>query len=104
MNEILTTPSHDVTSHRWCIQVDNLRCRDDRQRHALAEAGALVFDVLRLWLKIITPDAHVVEPVGMPVRQILFIRRSDMRRFSQVWGGKMISNLRSDHTLPHRHG
>jgi hypothetical protein len=104
MNKALITPQHDAASHRWHVRFDDFRCRDDRQREATAEVGALAFDVLRLWLKVITPNAQVLEPQGSSVRHILFSRRSDMRRFTQVWGGRAAATAPPASTPSRRQG
>ena len=75
---------------RWIVDF-TLRIVNEEQRRVVDALGAnRVHALVRLWLELITPN-HVVEPLGTPIEKIQFKRRSDMRRFMKVWGGRAIT-------------
>jgi hypothetical protein len=51
----------------------------------------MVARVVRLWLKVIIPEARVLEAEEAPIQRISFVRRRDLRRFLSNWGGQMVA-------------
>jgi hypothetical protein len=81
MPEAQMDPNHDTANHSWPVEFSELGAATEAQKQIASSLGhAAVFDVLKLWLKVITPDAKIVEPAGCPLK-ILFMRRSDRRKF-----------------------
>jgi len=81
---------HRHDEYRWIVDFE-LRIVNDDQRRVVDTLGiSKVHDVVKIWMEVITPS-HVVEPEGTPIRRIGFERRSDMRQFIKVWGGRIVT-------------
>ena len=82
---------HPPEDYPWVVEFA-FRHEDEVQKQAVRDLGDLAFDVVRIWLKVLTPDSCVSEPWGEPIQEILCRRRSDARRIASTWGGR-ISNV-----------
>jgi hydrogenase maturation factor len=78
----------DYRESRWLVSF-SLRAQDERQTNVVMLLGTLAHEVVRMWLRVIVPDAVVFEPPGCPVRHVAFRRRADARRFIKTWGGRL---------------
>jgi hypothetical protein len=88
MNENDFASDHQPESHRWVAQFTS-RLKPDREPAGLEPE--MVAQVVRLWLKVIIPEARVLEQEGAPIQRISFVRRRDLRRFVSNWGGQMVA-------------
>jgi hypothetical protein len=84
-----TSAKHTPERPRWTVQF-SFRCEDEQQRRVIDGLGLLAHDVVRAYLKALMPDSIILELEGALIKQILFRRRRDMRRFHAVWGGKLL--------------
>ena len=87
MNENILFSDNQPESHRWVAQFTS-RLKPDRAPACLEPE--MVARVVRLWLKIIIPEARVLEAEEAPILRISFVRRRDLRRFVSNWGGQMV--------------
>jgi hypothetical protein len=78
-------------SYRWIVKL-HFRCDNDRQRSVIDNLGPLAHDVVRLWLRVILPDARLVEQQDRTIRHVAFPSRAAARRFVATWGGKLADN------------
>ena len=87
MNNPLT--QHPFDSHRWLVEF-SFKFANDHQRSVVEELDILAHEVVRLWVDVIAPGAHVLEPAGTPVEHVAFPSRSAARRFVRTWGGQLV--------------
>ena len=92
-----STPSTTANDHgRWVVEFADFRVQDEHQRRVLESVSRDTLSaVLRIWLRIITPGAQVIEREGSSVWTGLFQTRSQARHFVACFGGKLRSALRS---------
>ena len=88
MNEDILLSDNQPESHRWVAQFTS-RLKPDREPACLEPE--MVARVVRLWLKIIIPEARVLEAEEAPIQRISFVRRRDLRRFVSNWGGQIVA-------------
>jgi hypothetical protein len=87
----------DQRHHRWVVEFV-LQIADEMQQQALERLGvSLVHEIVRLFLTVLIPDAHVLEPPGQLICRISFPNRANARRFIAQWGGRIIIPTDSDH-------
>jgi hypothetical protein len=68
-HEAPTTPTHG----RWIVEFTDFRIRNDKQRRAIESfSRPLLDEVLKIWLKVVTPGAHTVEPHSATPWTIIF--------------------------------
>jgi hypothetical protein len=78
--------SHDLP---WIVQFDDFRYRNDVQREAIERLDRRVLnEVLKIWLKVITPGADF-DLDGASPNLIRFPVRSMARRFVATFGGRL---------------
>ena len=83
------TPNHG----RWIVEFTDFRIRNDQQRRAIESLGRPVLDeVLKIWLKVVTPGAYVVEPHSATPWTIIFPNRAASRSFRSCFGGRLLAN------------
>jgi hypothetical protein len=92
VNEDILLADNQPESHRWVAQFAS-SLKPDRAPACLEPE--MVARVVRLWLKVIIPEARVHEEEEAPIQRISFVRRRDLRRFVSTWGGQMIAPLNS---------
>ena len=88
-----TTPSSDnhPKNYRWIAEY-SFKIKNDAARELMQSLRPdIISDVVRLWLKVITPDAQVLGPADAPIQRVSFARRRDLRRFISNWGGRTIA-------------
>ena len=90
MNNSSAIPNHDMPERRWIVVIAEFRTGNEAQRHVIDELGLMAYEVVRLWLIVATPGAVIVGPSGQGERRISFHRRSEMRRFIQLFGGRQL--------------
>jgi len=86
----LASPNDDPPERRWVVAFKYFRTRDEAQRRVIDELRGTAIEVVKVWLKVLTPDAVVVEPSDQSVRRIAFRYRSQMRRFLRTFGGRQL--------------
>jgi len=86
-----TTPSTTVNDHgRWTVEFTDFRVRDEHQRRVLESVSRdTLLAILRIWLKIITPGAQVIEQADSAAWTIVFPTRSQARHCVATFGGKL---------------
>jgi hypothetical protein len=84
------TTAEDRQNRPWIVQFDDFRYRDDRQRDAIEglDRGVLN-EVLKIWLKVITPGA-CFDLNGASPNLIFFRARSHARHFVATFGGRLL--------------
>lgn len=83
-----------ATHGPWIVEFTDFRIRDDKQRKAIESLSRPLLDeVLKIWLRVVTPGAHIVERPGTPIRTIVFLTRAAGRRFCSCFGGRMLATL-----------
>jgi len=92
VNEDILFSDNQPERHRWIAQ---FTCRLKPDREPACLAPEMVARVVRLWLKIIIPEARVLEAEEAPIQRISFVRRCDLRRFVSTWGGQIVAPLNS---------
>ena len=90
MNESSPSLNDDLAEYRWIVDFAEFRTRNEVQRRVVEELGLMAFEVVKIWLKVLTTDAVVIESTEQSVRRISFHRRSEMRRFMQLFGGRQL--------------
>ena len=83
MKKMKLPANYDAKMFRWAAEYE------ERELDVHLDPG-MVSRVIRLWLRIIVPEARVLGPEEAPIRHICFARRRDLRRFISNWGGRTI--------------
>jgi hypothetical protein len=95
MNNSFGGPNNDLLEGRWIVDFEEFRVRNEVQRRAIDELQEMAFEVVQIWLKVLTPDAVVVKSTDQSARHISFHHRSEMRRFIQSFGGRQIRHSKN---------
>jgi hypothetical protein len=90
MNNSSVSPKNDPASHKWIVDFTDFRTRDEAQRGVISELREMAFEVVKVWLQVVTPGAVIVGPSEQSVRLISFCCRSHMRRFLRTFGGRQV--------------
>jgi hypothetical protein len=90
-----TSPGTGFGKYPWIVEF-RVRAPDERQIRMMNAVGPLMFfSVAELWLRVMAPDARILEEDGMAVRRIEFPTRALARKFVATWSGKVVSTLQS---------
>jgi len=103
MSATIVPLNYNPADHRWHVRFA-FRIRNQTQAEAVQRLGDLAYDVVRLWCDALIPDARVYEPPGEPIETIGFPTRASARRFTQVWGGRLLTKPPADLTASRRQG
>jgi hypothetical protein len=90
MNSSPAIMSDHAPERRWIVKFKGFRTRDEAQRRVIEELGQMAYEVVRLWLNVVTSGAVIVGPSDQSVRRISFRCRSKMRGFLRTFGGRQI--------------
>jgi hypothetical protein len=86
MNETITSEQHDLESSPWVVQFTEFRAIEGIDLR-------LQRSILDIWLKVVAPDARLIEPEGCPRKYAVFGRRDDLRKFLRAFGGRKLTKL-----------
>jgi hypothetical protein len=90
MKESSTSLNDDMPERRWIVCFEGFRTRDEAQHRAICVLRETAFEVVKIWLKVVTPGAVAVGPTDHSVWRIAFPCRSQMRQFMQAFGGRQL--------------
>jgi hypothetical protein len=97
-------PNH-LSEGRWTVEFSEYGSRTEAQRQLLDTTNPqILHGILEIWLKVVAPDARLVEPEGSLTKTIKFCRRSDQRRFQRIWGGRIVATAPPTATPSARQG
>jgi hypothetical protein len=85
----------DFGEYQWIVDF-RVRPPDERQIRMMNAVGPLMFfNIANLWLRVMAPDARILEQDGMAIRRVEFPTRALARKFFATWSGKVVSTLQS---------
>jgi hypothetical protein len=79
-------------SRKWIVEFTDLRVQNDHQRRVAEslDRGTL-FSILKMFLRVATPGAQVLEQHGTAAMKIMFPSRAASRKFRSSLGGRLLS-------------
>jgi hypothetical protein len=91
MNETQIT-THNVSEGRWAVEFTDLQVRNEHQRRvAQSFDRRSLSGILKLWLKVVTPGAQIIEQKRTDALTIQFPSRDGSRKFRSCFGGRPLS-------------
>ena len=90
MNNSSASLNDDPSERRWIVDFRFFKTSNEVQRRVIDELQGMAFEVVKIWLQVVTPGAVVIERSDRSVRRVAFPCRSQMRRFLQTFGGRQL--------------